>query len=65
MGQEYDCDKPPYTVQAGVFTQRWYLIQAERERPQTGLYVGLIAVQAELGSKHQPGSGGSVLCQAG
>ena len=42
MGQENERDKPPYAVKAGVFTEGWYLLQAERDRPQVGLDVRLV-----------------------
>ncbi|MCC6508079.1 MAG: hypothetical protein IT423_03165, partial [Pirellulaceae bacterium] len=47
MGQEDNCDKPPYAVKARVFTQGWYLIQVDWDRLQLGSDVGLVARQIE------------------
>ena len=47
MGQEDDRDEAPDPVQAGVFTQRWYLLQVPRDRADMGLYVRLVAPQVE------------------
>ena len=47
MGQEDHRDKPPYAVQARVFTEGWYLVQVDRDRLQMGLYVRLVARQIE------------------
>ena len=42
MGQEYDCDKPPYSVQAALFTEGWYLIQADGDPPDMSFHVRLV-----------------------
>ena len=47
MGQEYDLNKPPNQIFAGVFTQGWYLRQLDRKVLNMGLYVLLIAAQVE------------------
>jgi hypothetical protein len=47
MGQEYDRDKPPYTVFSGIFFQGWQLIQANWKVPNMSLYVVLVAFQIE------------------
>jgi hypothetical protein len=49
VGQEYDCDKPPYQVFSGTFfTKGWYFIQRHREVPNMGLYVRLVLLEVEL-----------------
>lgn len=47
MGQKDERDKPPYAVNTDVLTEGWYLLQAERDRPQMGFYVRLVAIQIE------------------
>ena len=47
MGQEYDRDKPPDSVLAGVFTQGWYRFQADRKLTDMGLYVRLVAAHVK------------------
>lgn len=47
MGQEYDCDKPPYAVEAAVFDQRRYIVESDRYLPHLGRYVRLVAPQIE------------------
>ena len=49
MGQEDDRDKPPYAVNSEVFTQRWYIINADRYRPNMGFYVALVTFEIKTG----------------
>jgi len=53
LGQEQQRDEPPYAVIQRVFTQGWYLIESDRDRAQVGLYVRLVALQAELLARRQ------------
>jgi len=48
MGQEYDCDKPPYEVFSGVVTERWYIQKAYRRVLNMCLNVTLITLQIEF-----------------
>ena len=48
MGQEYDCDKPPYEVSSRVLAKRRYFGKAHRKVLNMGLDVALVKSQIEL-----------------
>ena len=55
--QEYDRDEPAYPVVLCAAAQRRYLLHVQWGRPNMGLYVPLVALQVESGTRSETRNG--------